>query len=142
MATTGRFNGTNLIVTVDGNPIGHTTSCTLDIQHNLADASSKDSGGYAEVISAMRSATISFEGLVDYSDDGTTAEGVDSLIAEGILARTEFVLVFGTTETDDKVYTMNGYLSNLSVSAPSEDTVTYSGSFTSTGAITVSPNSI
>ncbi|NQY00845.1 MAG: hypothetical protein HRT70_06900 [Flavobacteriaceae bacterium] len=140
MATTGRFNGTNLLVLVDGKPIGHTTSCTLDLQHNLAEASSKDSGGFSEVISAMRSATISFEGLVDYGDDGTTKEGVDSLIADGVISRTEFTLVFGTQETGDTVYTMNGFLASISITAPAEETVTYSGSFTSTGAITASVN--
>lgn len=140
MATSGRFNGTNLLVLVGGNPIGHTTSCTLDIQHNLADASSKDSAGFAEFISAMRSATVSFEGLVDYDDDGVTKEGVDSLIADGIISRTEFTIVFGTQETGDTIYTMNAYLSNISVTAPAEETVTYSGTFTSTGAITPSVN--
>ncbi len=141
MATTGRFNGTDLIVLVGGNPIGHSTSCTLDLQHNLSDSSSKDSAGFAEFISSMRSATISFDGLVDYSDDGTTKEGVDSLIADGIISRQEFTLVFGTAETGDTVYTMQGFLANISVNAPKDEVVTYSGSFTSTGAIVASVNS-
>lgn len=140
MATTGRFLGINVLVLVDGNPIGHTTSCTLDVQHDLADATSKDSAGFTEVISAMRSATISFEGLVDYADDGTSKEGLDSLMSDGIIGRQEYTVVFGTQETGDTVYTMNAFLSNISITAPHAETTTYSGSFTSTGAITASVN--
>lgn len=140
MATTGTFTGTNLMVLVDGEPIGHTTSCTIDLQHALADASSKDSAGWAESISGRRSGTVSFEGLVDYADDGTTAQGLGSLISEGILNRKKFSLVYGTQETGDTVYSADAFLAQISSSAPDEETVTYSGSFTITGEITESVN--
>ena len=32
MPTTGVFNGTNLVLQVEGNSIGHTTSCSLSYQ--------------------------------------------------------------------------------------------------------------
>lgn len=140
MATTGTFTGTNLIILVDGKPIGHTTSCSLEVQHNLSDATNKDSAGFTELLSGLRSATLSFDGLVDYSDEGTTKEGAHSLLKDGILSRTEFTLIFGTEETGDEVFTMDAYLASISISAPNEEAVTYSGSFSSTGAITASTN--
>ena len=78
MATTGVFNGTNLLVKViaDGGTlatIGHTTSCSMSLTHDLPEATTKDSSGYAEFISGIRGGTISFEGLVAY-DDSANAE--------------------------------------------------------------------
>ena len=31
MATTGVFNGTNLILTIEGDTVGHTTSCSMSL---------------------------------------------------------------------------------------------------------------
>ena len=68
------FNGTNLLLKAiaDGGTlatIGHTTSCTLSVNQELPDATTKDSSGYAENINGLRSFEISFDGLVDYTDD-------------------------------------------------------------------------
>ena len=41
MATTGVFNGTDLLLKVEGSTIGHTTSCTLTISHDLPEATTK-----------------------------------------------------------------------------------------------------
>ena len=43
MATTGIFNGTNLILKVEGSTLGHTTSCSLNLSNDLPEATSKDS---------------------------------------------------------------------------------------------------
>ena len=136
------FTGNNLIVTVDGDPIGHTTSFTIDIQHSTADASSRDSAGWVELLSSRRSATISFEGLVDYADDSdANKKGFHNLLSEGVLNRSSFTLVFGTSETGETVLTVSAFLTNISSTSPDEDTVTFSGTFTSTGAIVSSVNS-
>ena len=134
--------GTNLIVTVDGDPIGHTTSFTIDFQHTTADASSRDSAGWTDSISSRRSATISFEGLVDYADDtNASKKGFHDLVAEGIINRAVFTLVYGTVEVGDKVFTVDAFLTGVSATAPDEDTLTFSGTFASTGAVVESTNS-
>ncbi len=135
------MTGTNLIVTVDAEPIGHTTSFTIDFQHNTADASSRDSAGWVELLSSRRSVTISFEGLVDYADDANAAKkGFHDLVAEGIINRNSFTLVYGTDQTGDKVFTVTGFLTNISATSPDEDTVTFSGTFTSSGAVVETTN--
>ena len=50
MATTGVFNGTDLILKVESTTLGHTTSCTLTLSNDLPDATTKDSSGFSEVI--------------------------------------------------------------------------------------------
>jgi len=134
------FNGTNLLLKVitDGGTlatIGHTTSCSVSFTNDMADATTKDSAGFSEVIPAVRSAEISFDGLVDYTD----AAGGDEL-AGYLLARTKVDFSFGTAATGDTVYTGEGYISSAEISGAMEEAVTYSGTITVTGAITTSVN--
>lgn len=135
MATTSVFNGTNLILKVEGNTLGHTTSCSLSLSNDLPEATTKDSNGFQEVIAGVISGELSFDGLVDYSD---TANAIE--LADFLLARTQITCVFGTAETGDAVYTAEGYLSSVEQSAEMESPVSYSGSITLTGAITKSVN--
>jgi predicted secreted protein len=135
MATTGVFNGTNLLLKVEDTTVGHTTSCTLTISHDLPEATTKDSAGWQEVISGVRSGEISFEGLVDYSDSANAIE-----LADYIINRTQVTAVFGTTESGDAIYTAEGFISSIEQSAEMESPVSYSGSITLTGAIVKSAN--
>ena len=135
MATTGVFNGTNLILTIEGNTVGHTTSCSMSLSMDTPEATTKDSNGFSEYIGGVKGGEISFEGLVAYDDTANAIEFADYL-----LARTQLTCVFGTAETGDAVYTAEGFLSSVEMSAEMEAAVTYSGSITITGAITKSTN--
>lgn len=135
MATTGVFNGTNLILTIEGTTIGHSTSCTLTLNNDLPEATSKDSSGFQEVIAGVMSGEISFDGLVAYDDTTNAIELNDYL-----LARTQITCVFGTAVTGDEVYTAEGFLSSVETTAEMESPVSYSGSITLTGSITKSTN--
>jgi hypothetical protein len=135
MATTGVFNGTNLILTIEGDTVGHTTSCSMSLSMDTPEATTKDSNGFSEYIGGVKGGEISFEGLVAYDDTANAIEFADYL-----LARTQLTCVFGTAETGDAVYTAEGFLSSVEMSAEMEAAVTYSGSITITGAITKSTN--
>ncbi|BAQ92581.1 Phage minor tail protein 2 [uncultured Mediterranean phage uvMED] len=136
MATTGVFNGTNLILKIESNTLGHTTSCSLTLNGDLPEATTKDSSGFQEVIAGVMSGEISFDGLVAYDD---TANAIN--LADYLLARTQLTCVFGTAITGDAVYTAEGFLSSVEMSAEMESPVSYSGSITLTGSITKSTNS-
>jgi len=127
MATTSVFNGTNLLLSVEGNVLGHTTSCSLSLSNDLPEATTKDSNGFQEVIAGVISGELSFDGLVDYSD---TANAIE--LADYLLARTQITCVFGTAATGDAIYTAEGYLSSVEQSAEMESPVSYSGSITLT----------
>ena len=135
------FNGTNLLVKIadDGvSPatIGHSTSCSISFTNDMAAATTKDSSGFSEVIPAVRSAEISFDGLVDYTDG--SSGGAE--IAHKLLTRQKCDFSFGTAATGDTVYTGEGYISAAEISGAMEEAVTYSGTITVTGAITESVN--
>jgi hypothetical protein len=136
MPTTGVFNGTNLILKVEDTALGHTTSCTLTLSNDLPEATTKDSNGFQEVIAGLMSGEISFEGLVAYDDSANAIE-----LADYLLARTQLTCVFGTAVTGDEVYTAEGFLSSVEMSAEMESPVSYSGSITLTGSIAKSTNS-
>ena len=61
------INGTSLIVSVGGTAIAHTTSATLNLEKAMIDVSSKDSSGNSESLSGQKSASVDFEGLVDFA---------------------------------------------------------------------------
>jgi len=135
MATTGVFNGTDLVLEIEGNVIGHTTSCSLSLSLDTPEATTKDSGGFSEFIGGVRGGEISFEGLVAYDDTLNAVE-----LADYLLNRTRITAVFGTSESGDVIYTAESFLSSVEVSAEMEAAVSYSGSLTITGAIVKSTN--
>lgn len=135
MATTGVFNATNLILKLENNTLGHSTSATLSLSNDLPEATTKDSSGFQEVIAGVISGEISFEGLVAYDDSLNVIE-----LNDYILSRTQLTAVFGTAVSGDDVYTAEGFLSSVENTADMESPSSYSGSITLTGQITKSTN--
>lgn len=135
MATTGVFNGTNLLLKIEGVTIGHTTSCSLSLSMDTPEATTKDSAGFSEYIAGVKGGEISFEGLIAYDDTSNAIE-----MADFLLARTQLTCVFGTTESGDAIYTAEAFLTSVEMSGEMEAATTYSGSLTVTGAIVKSTN--
>ena len=115
--------------------LGHTTSATLTITHDLPESTSKDSSGFQEVISGLRSGEISFEGLVDYTDTLNHDE-----IFTMVSNRSKVDFTFGTIITGDAVLSGEGFISSLEINADMESAVTFSGTIVTTGAITQANN--
>ena len=135
MPTVGVFNGTSLLLkfAADGSTpavLGHSTSCTLSLSNDLPEATTKTSGGFQEVISGVKSGEISFEGLVNYDHANNAIEAVD-LLRNG----TKVDWSFGTGVSGDAVYSGEGFLNSVEMSAEMESPVSFSGSITVTGAI-------
>jgi hypothetical protein len=107
----------------------------LSISQDIADATTKDSSGWSEGISGLRSGEISFDGLVNYTSGANAEELVDY-----VLNRTVVTCVFGTSASGDVIYTAEGYIASIEQSAEMEAAVTFSGSITLTGAIVKSVN--
>lgn len=134
------FNGTNLVLKAiaDGGTlatIGHTTSCSMSITQDLPDATTKDSAGYAENINGLRSFEISFDGLVDYTDSQNAAEFINH-----IKDRDKLDFSFGTAASGDQLIEGECRVASIEVSGEMESAVTYSGTLTGTGALTISTN--
>jgi len=134
------FNGTNLLVRIaddGGSPVvvGHSTSCSISLSNEMSATTTKDSSGFQEVIPGVRSAEISFEGLVDYTEANGGGE-----VAHKLLTRQLCDFTFGTAATGDTIYTGEGYISAAEISGAMEEATTYSGTIAVTGTITESVN--
>lgn len=134
------FNGTNLLLKLGSSNsneaiIGHTTSASMSISVDLPEATTKDSNGFQEVIAGLKSAEISFDGLVDYTDSQNVAE-----LNTFLLARTEIFFEFGTAASGDQLITGSGFLSSIETTAEMESPVSFSGSLTVNGAVTLATN--
>ena len=132
MATVGIFNGSLLSVKVNSNKILNSTSCTLSLSVDTPEATTKDSGGFQDLIAGVKSGEISFEGLVAYDAGGTHIGD----IADELLAGTEVTWEFSTDVSGDDKYSGSGFLSSIEITADMESPVSYSGTIVTTGTIT------
>ena len=146
MATTGVFNGTKMLlqISTDGgtsyDTIGHAISSTFSFSMDTPEATSKDSGGYQEVIAGVRSGEVSFEGLAAYDDTWNVDNFIDYMIGS-TNGRSSLYVSWGTATTGDKYYTAKCYVSSIEYSGESENPVTYSGSLVISGSITTATRS-
>jgi len=141
MATAGVFNGTSLIVYVGTNVVAHATSCSLSVSADLPDATTKDSGGWADEIAGLRSWSMTTDGLATVSGADYNVEDLYALIT----GRTEVTLKFttnsgGTAVVGDLKWTGDAFIESLDMTADMESPVTFSASFKGTGALVQGTN--
>lgn len=142
MATTGKFNGTLLGLYInDGGTyekIAHATTHGLDLSTAMIDTTTKDSSGWFEALPGLRNGKASVEGIVVF-DEGSSEQNWDQLYAAWT-GRTKLTVRWNTGVTGDTYYQADAYVDSLSMGAPMEDKVTFSGSLQFTSAITTGTN--
>tara|TARA_R100000654_G_scaffold15002_3_gene32071 strand:- start:228 stop:662 length:435 start_codon:yes stop_codon:yes gene_type:complete len=114
---------------------------TINVNHSVREITNKESNGYKEVLEGLRDFTVSLDGAYAWTDAGGSAltNGADDLLLTNIITnRVALTIRFGNTggATGDTYYEGSVFLDSFSVTAPTEDTATYSLNFTGTGAIT------
>ena len=143
MATTGIFNGTQLVVLVGTEVIAHATSCSLSVSADLPDATTKQSGGWAAEIAGLRSWSLTTDGLATVEPTGT--DYIVGDIFTALNGRTSVTVKFTTANgstviAGDLVWSGSAFVESLDITADMESPVTYSASFTGTGVLTQSTN--
>ena len=137
----GQLNGTDLQVYVSGTLVAYSTNCSININHSLRSTSSKECGGWEENMEGMRNWDLSCDALYAWlQPDGSAITGLtlSELFTTYMATRTSFTVTFGvtTSATEDTKYTGTAWITSLSLTAPLEDTSTYSVSMTGSGALT------
>jgi len=132
------FNGSELIVTLaaDGGSqlkLLHATSCTLSINADTIDTSTKDSGGFRDILSGQRSFSISADGLMDFISAGTTTDPDE--IFDFMLNRNKVDFTFALASPQGYKFEGEGFVTSLEITGGVEDAPTYSMSIESTGAL-------
>lgn len=143
MATTGVFNGTSLVVLVGTEVVAHATSCTLTVSADLPDATTKQSGGWADHIAGLRSWSITTDGLATVEPTGTNyvvGDIFSALNGRGTVT-VKFTTVSGSTPiVGDLIWSGSAFVESLDITADMESPVTYSASFTGTSTLTQATN--
>lgn len=137
MATTGIFNGTDLVLKAGGNVIGAATSATVNYTLDTFETTNKDSAHAKTHLPAASGWTVECEAF--YTTDETVAP--DNMMTD-LQNRSSITVEFNeaSAETGDYKYTGSAYITSVSLNAPNEDAATYSVSLQGTGALTIAAN--
>jgi len=137
----GQLNGTDLGVYIGGTLVAYSTSATLNVNHSPRSTSNKEDGGWETAMQGYRNWDVSCDAMYAWLDPAGSAisnETLSEIFTGYIHTRASFTLTFGVTSTTtgDTKYTGTAWLTSASLSAPNEDTATFSVSFQGSGALT------
>ena len=137
----GQLNGTDLGVYIGGTLVAYSTSATLNINHSPRSTSNKEDGGWETAMEGYRTWDVSCDALYAWLDPTGSAisnETLSDIFTGYIHTRASFSLTFGTTgsTSGDTKYVGDAWLTSASLSAPNEDTATFSVSFQGSGVLT------
>lgn len=140
-----RQTGSNFTLSIaqDGGtlvPVGHASSCTYSSTVAMEEATTKASGGVQEVIPGRGSATIAVSGFQDYETitGSPTPANIPTIEA---LHRTKALVDWSFAEAGGDVYSGEGYISDLELTAEADVTAGYSFTITRTGGTTFTAGS-
>jgi predicted secreted protein len=139
-AQDGQLNGTELGVYVGGVLVAYSTNATLNVNHSTRSTTSKSSGGWEDNMEGLRNWDVSCDALyawLDPAGSAITNKTLSDLFTGYLATRTSFDLTFGnTTATAGYTkYTGTAWLTSASLTAPLEDTSTFSVSFQGSGPL-------
>ena len=141
-AQDGQINGTELGVYIGGTLIAYSTSATLNVNHSTRSTSNKEDGGWETAMEGYRNWDVSCDALYAWLDPAGSAisnKTLSDLFTAYITTRASFTITFGSTETTGigwTKYTGTAWMTSASLSAPNEDTSTFSVSFQGSGELT------
>ena len=130
MATTGIINGTDFGIYIGGTKVASSTSASISLSMSPRDATSKDSAGWSE----------SLEGLMEWSAEGEGLFALDASygyvdLKSVLTTRTAVTIRFSSETSGDQYHEGSAYLVDLSADSSTEESMTYSFSFTGTGPL-------
>jgi predicted secreted protein len=124
-------NGTTVIYSQGGTPVALLRNTTLNIGQDLPDATTKNSGGFADHINGVRDYSIDVDGLVSF----VATTGNADILSAMILNRTNVAFKFAPSTQGQVQYTGTVSLASLTIATPSEDVCTITGTLTGKGAL-------
>jgi TP901-1 family phage major tail protein len=129
------YNGTAQILKMDNTQLAELTNVTMSMNQDVFETTSKESGGWKEVLPGLRDITYSAEGLADFV--AANKDLTDIFAAYN--GRTMVQIIWTNLTAGATSVTQSAYITSCEVSAPMEDVVTYSIEFAGTGTPTFTP---
>lgn len=136
MPSTGIINGTDLRVYVGGNAVAYATEGSISLSREFTEQLHKDNAGsgWTERSAHTKSGTITCSAL--YADDAASSN-LNELFTSWD-GGTTVTVKFSTEVTGDDFWSGSFLVESLELNAPDKDDASYSVTFISTGAITMS----
>jgi len=139
--STGIINASSIRVflgTTDDSEVvvDHVTECSISLNTDIRDITTKTSGGWREILPALKSASLSLSGL--FAEDATN--NFNQLVDHQIAGEKLYVIFTntgaGTTaNAGDEQFDVSGYITSLEQTAGTEDNVTFSMTLEITGTV-------
>lgn len=107
------------------------TNCTMSVNADLFETTSKESGGWKSVMPGLRDVSYSGEGLADF------AAGANYTLTEIFAAYNNRTLLSVKFTNGTNTFSQSGYIASFEVSGPMEDVATYTIEVTGTGVLTL-----
>jgi hypothetical protein len=126
--TTGKINGTLILVDAAGTTIGCSTNAELTITNERLETTCKDDNGAKTYTPGSQDWSLKVDGLVIYESVSNF-----SVVAAAAVSASEIEWTMSTSNTDDPVFTGTGFLGDFSYGAGLNAPATWS--------FTVSPTS-
>lgn len=132
-----RFNGTTIILDVDGSVVAQVEDSTLTINRELPDANDKDSAPWSNHLddAGLMDWEISFDGNADWTETTGNAE----ILFDLLTARTAVTVIFG--QSSGRAFSGDASFANVELGAPVEETAPISGTATGKGILNKIVNS-
>lgn len=133
MATTGKINGTSLLLYVGNVAVSYSTSCSISITGpGTIDVTNKDSTGWLEKLKAKGYGwTASAEAFATF--DGTLS--IEEIF-ELFRSNQTVTLKMGTSDATDAFFGGSAVATSFTMDAPHEDASTFSVDFEGLGELT------
>lgn len=131
--TTGKINGTLILVSADGTTLGCSTNATLNITNERLETTCKDNNGAKTYTVGSQDWSLSVEGLVIYETPSNF-----SVVAAAAVNQSEIEWVMSTGNSDDPVFTGTGFLGDFSYGAGLNQPATWSFTVAPTSPIVLS----
>ena len=126
------INSTSFLLLKDTTVLGHSKSTNISVNVDLPESTNKDSLGWTEHITGVRSGTVSCECFTDYSD----SLGFDE-IANMIITRQKAVFYFKQTTNTRLILRGEGYISTVDETAEFENATSFNIEINLTGIFSI-----
>ena len=139
--STGIINASSIRVflgTTDDSEVvvDHVTECSISLNTDIRDITTKTSGGWREILPSLKSASLSLSGL--FAEDATN--NFNQLVDHQIAGEKLYVVFTNTgagtaANAGDEQFDVSGYITSLEQTAGTEDNVTFSMTLEITGTV-------
>ena len=139
--STGIINASSIRVflgTTDDSEVvvDHVSECSISLNTDIRDITTKTSGGWREILPALKSASLSLSGL--FAEDATN--GFNQLVDHQIAGDLLYVVFTNTGagatgNAGDEQFDVSGYITSLEQTAGTEDNTTFSMTLEITGTV-------